>query len=493
MKTLKRLYGFFNSSHGSLSDKVLRSAAWLGIGSVVVNTLVLVRSIILARLLLPEVFGLMTTAFMIMRLANVFTQTGLNTALIQRKESIEDAKSTAFILTLLRGMLLYGVFYLFSPFISKFYGDPILETMLKVLAITFIFSSALNINIITSKREVDFKTVSIYTQFSSIISFIVTITMVYIKPDLWSLVIAQVICSFINMLLSYYFFPIEKKFDFNFNIAKELIQFGKYMTGISIATFLTTEIDNFTVGKVIGMEPLGYYIQAYTLANLPSTHITSILGNIITPAYSKLQGSLDLLVVAYLKVLRVISSIVIPAAFGLFFLASDIILILYGERWAPAILPLKVLCVFGLIRSVASTTGPLFIAIGKPNLVYRIQTYKLIFICLLIYPLTRLYGIVGTSYAVMIPMVCEQFLLWSMIVKEFPLQLNSLFSAFRGPVCSSLIMLLYLHYVDPGDLSPMNLAFKVLSGAAVYGIAFLTLFYKDTKTIYRSFIKKRQL
>ena len=211
--------------------------------------------------------------------------------------------------------------------------------------------------------------------------------------------------------------------------------------------FLLAQGDNAFVGKVLGMEALGYYVLAFSLANLPVNAIADLTTKIMFPAYSKIQTDMRALQGAYLKVLKVLVIVRDPSALGIAIFAPEIIKIVYGEKWLPAIGALQVLCGFAAVRSLSSTINPILSAVGYPNIVFYINTARLISMAALIYPLTHKYGIVGTSYAVFIPIFIEYIIGILYICKIINIKLSSILITIFYPILSSVIMTILLIFI----------------------------------------------
>lgn len=485
-KTIKEISSFLFKTDGSLRDKTIRSGFWISVSYVGINILTVIRSIVLARLLMPEIFGLLAIYSIATRCIEVFSQTGFQAALIHRQESFDQAKGTAFTILVVRGIILALIAFSISPLVAAYYERTVLDAIIKVATIGFILRGFMNINIVALRKELNFKSLTYYQMIVETMKFAVVVTLVYFYRNVWALVIAGIIADLINTLMSFIIIPGKICFQFNRKIAKELFTYGKFITGATIMIFITIEIDNALIGKVLGMDALGYYVLAYTLANLPATHITLLAGGVMLPAYSKLQNDLSALRDAYLKVLKLVSTFSIPAAGGIAVFASEIVRIVYGEKWLPAVGALQVLCIFGMIRSIASTTGPIFQAIGKPNLVLYIVTGKLSLIALIIYPLTKTYGIVGTSYAISLSIMMEQFVLWVIIRNTIQLSMKRILKTVVSPICASSIMILLLICLKQ-IISVENiflLIIFILSGIFIYFVSYLLINTQDMRSAY---------
>ncbi|MEQ1795839.1 MAG: lipopolysaccharide biosynthesis protein [Nitrospira sp.] len=409
MSFIKRIAQFLDRSDGSLQRKAIRSGVWVGLSSAGVAVLSFARSVILARLLTPEIFGLMAICSMSIRMIEIFTETGFGAALIHRQQRFEDARDTAFTLMVLRGVGLSILAFFIAPWAAAFYNQPILDSIVAVVGISFILSGCQNVNVIALQKELDFKRLTYFEQAGSVLNFFVSVGFAYVFRSVWALVYAQIAAAAINAILSFVMLPGRVRFRFNYGIAQELFHYGKFITGLAIVVFLTRELDNLTIGKLLGMDALGYYVVAYTLANIPSTYLSAVLAKVLFPMFSKLQADTAGLGIEYGRGMRVLTAVAVPLSVGIAVLAPEIVAVLYGSRWALAAAPLQILAVFGCFRALWMLNGYLYNAIGKPQIDFYVSLSRLMVMGALLYPLTVSYGIVGASVAVAMPMVVQFF------------------------------------------------------------------------------------
>lgn len=460
-----------NSSEGSVRQKVLRSGLWLGMGSIILRLLELFRSIILARLLLPEVFGVMGIIQLLRQGIQQFSQTSFNDAIIFRKSEIDESINTAWILNIFRGLLLCVLLFALSPLIASFFEENILNIGIKILGVVFIFDGLYNPNMVLYRKNIDLKNIAILNLVTNALGIIVVIILAYYLRNVWALLIGIVFTGFINMSLSYLIAIKKPKFSFNRKLAWELFHYGKYITGAGIVYFLTIRLDDMLVGKFLGMQELGFYINAYFFASLPSTHIHSILSPLIFPTYSHYNQDQEKLNRIFLTIFKVISTVSIPASFGILALSDEIASVLLGEIWAPMVPALKILVFFGLFRSLAGCTGPLLNAMGRPKITFWIILGKLILIAIIIYPLTIRYGIAGTALAVTVPMLLEQVYLWFLINRLTGITIPTLLGQVVRPVLLAGLMyglLMLMKTMLPLTNIPLFF-FYVLAGILIYG------------------------
>jgi O-antigen/teichoic acid export membrane protein len=396
-----RFKGLF-ATDGTLSQKAARSGVWVFGSFLFSKVLFFVRTIILVRLLAPEDFGLMGICYVAIGALAVFTETGFNMAVIQRKEHDDDILNTAWVISVLRGLVLFLFLFLGAPFIANFYDNAQILPILKVIAFSFLFYGFSNIGLILFNKDLNFKKKVFFDQLGTVFSIIVTVILAFMLRNVWALVLGHILGSAIGVGLSYFVHPYRPKFKFKVNIAKELFGFGKHVFVAGVLIFLITQGDDALVGKVLGMGALGFYVLAYSLSNMPATSITHVISSVSFPAYSKLQDDYDRLGSAYVKILRFTALLSIPLAGFIFILGPDFVKFVYGQEWTPMIPALLIMCFLGLFRSLVSTIGPVFMAIGKPYISNKIIFGQLIVLAVSIYPLTELYGIAGAALSGML-------------------------------------------------------------------------------------------
>lgn len=404
---LKGIGRFLDRSDGSLQHKAIRSGIWVTLSSVLGAGLSFLRSIIMARLLTPEIFGLMAICSMVIRGIEIFTETGFGAALIHRQQRFEEARDTAFTLWVLRGAGLAVIAFLVAPWIAAFYKEDVLESIVAVIGLSFILTGFSNINTIALQKELDFKRLTYLDQVGGVLNTVIALGLAYWLRDVWALVYAQLTASIISVGLSYVMVPGRPRFRLDPGVARELFSYGKFMTGLAVVVFLTNQLDNAMIGKLLGMEALGFYTVAYTLANIPSTNLSKVVAKVLFPMFSKLQTDLPQLRQEYMRGVRLVVAMVVPISVAIVVLAQDIVTVLYGAKWASAAVPLQILAMFGCFQALWMLNGYLYNAIGKPFIDFYVNSFRFVLVLSLLYPLTVSYGLVGASMAVALPMFVQ--------------------------------------------------------------------------------------
>lgn len=402
--SLKRPFNFLLGSDGSLSKKAVRGGFWVFALSAIARALGLLRTVILARVLSPDDFGLMGVALLSMSALETFSQTGFSQALVQKQEDTDEYLDTAWTIQVIRGFVLASILFLGAPLVGQFFGEPAATMLVRVLGLSELLKGLTNIGVVYFSKQLDFQKQFIYQISGILADLAVAIPIALVLRSVWALAFGLLAGNLVRCVASYIIDPYRPRLQFNEGQVRELFGFGKWILGSSILVFLITQGDDVFVGKLLGTTMLGFYQMAYKISNMPATEITHVISQVTFPAYSKLQDNISKLGEAYLKVLQLTAFLSFPIAGLIFALAPDFTQIFLGEKWMPMVPAMQVLVLAGLVRSIAATTGPIFQAVGRPKIDTRWQVVRLFAIALPIYPCITRWGIFGVSIVVFLSM-----------------------------------------------------------------------------------------
>lgn len=371
---------------------------WVGISTAVNTVFRMLIRYVLVRMLLPAEFGLVAMASMAIDFLQMFRELGFASALIYRKGDVRKAADTMFISVMVIAIVLFALAYLGAPLVAIFFRAPELTNVLRVLSVNIIISAFGQVQFSLLAKELAFRAKLLPDLVPTIVYGVTAVALALMRFGVWSLVIASVVDSALTSLLSWIVVPWWKpQLRFDKQEAKELFDYGKHIVGSSLLIYAITNLDNSFVGRVLGEEALGLYKGAYDQANLPATQISRIIGQVLFPAYSKMQDDLEAMKRAFFRTLHYVALLVVPVTFGMIAFASPFIITLYGTNWAPAVVPLQILGVYGLLRALAVNMGSVFRAGGKPQWLTFIAVFRLTLMGIFLYPATRYFGLVGVS------------------------------------------------------------------------------------------------
>jgi len=438
-----------------LSHLVVKSGFWVFGSRVIERSFYITRLIILARILDPHDFGLLGIAMVTMLTLENFSQTGFQAALIQKKENIEEYLNSAWTVGIIRGSILLIILYFVAPYVAIFFKIPQAEPIIRVIGFSILLQAFTNIGIIYFQKELEFNKQFIYQISGTLIDFVVAVSAALLLRSVWALVFGLLAGNATRLVVSYFIHPYRPRLSSDFGKAKELFGFGKWLLGSSILVFLITQGDDFFVGKLLGATMLGFYQMAYKISNTPTTEITHAISQITFPTYSKLQENISKLREVYLKTLQLTTLLSFPLAGLIFILAPDFTKIFLGEKWMPMVPVMQVLVLFGIIRSIAATVGPLFQGLGKPQFNTKLQFAQLILLSILIYPFYVRWGLLGVSFAVVLAALIANLGSVYLIVKITRCEIHNFIRVLTIPLISVAIMVLsisilksHYHYVS---------------------------------------------
>lgn len=390
------------STGETLSQRVARGAIWVFALRITREGLKLARLIILARLLAPNDFGLMGTALLAMSALDSLTETGFDWALIQKKGNVSGYLDTAWTVSGLRGLTLCVLLVVTAPYIAIFFNEPAAAPIVRVVGLSVLIKGWSNIGRVYFDKELEFNKKFIYEVGGGVADLAVAIGAVLILGSVWALVFGLLAGEITRFILSYVLHPYRPHLRLELSKARELFGFGKWLLVSSILIFLINDGDDLFLGRVLGVTALGFYQMAYRISNMPATQITHVISQVTFPLYSKLQDQLSKLREVYLKTLKLTSFLSFPIAAGIAVLAPDFTRLFLTDKWMPMVPAMQVLAVYGLIRSVSATSGPLFMSVGRPDIATKVQFGRFLVMAACIYPLTVQWDIIGTALAVLI-------------------------------------------------------------------------------------------
>lgn len=460
----------------SLKNQTVQGLAWVALSTIIKKFLSFATQIVLARLLTPGDFGLIAIGLLAINTMGLFRDLGFGVALIHKKDdSNHTAANTAFVILPFVALILVLIAYFSAPYIALFFDNGIVEHMVQVLALTFVISSFGTVPSILLEKELEFKK-KVIPETVPIVGYACFTILLALKGyGIWSLVYGQIVSAILTAGSIWIVSAWRPTFKFDSKAAKELFAYGKHVISGTIIIFIITNIDDAIVGRILGSEALGFYTMAFLISNLPATQITHIISRVMFPTYSKLQDNKDALRNAYMKTLNYISTLTIPASLGILVIGPELINVILGEKWAPSIVALQVLCIFGLLRSIGATCGPIFQATGNPIILRNSGILKLLLFLVMVFPLTINYGILGMSLATTLPVLITIIFELLMVSKIIGIKFNVIITVFLIPLVNSLIMMSIIQYSKKTMVvnSVFTLSLIVLLGIFVYGCLFI--------------------
>ncbi len=431
----------------------------------------------MARLLTPGVIGVFAIALLAMTLLNVFTHTGFEQALIQKREEIEGDLNSVWTVQILRGAALALAVFIAAPLVARFFRTPEVGTPLQVLALSPLLVGLTNVGVVYFQRELDFRRRYILVIGADLVSFIVVVAAAAILRSVWALVLGFLVRDAVTVVLSYLLHVYRPRLQLDMPRLRRLSRFSRWVSGNRIVTYLANEGDDILLGRLLGAATLGLYQVGYRISSLVSTEITQVLGRATFPAYSRVQGEVERLRRGYVIGLEATSALAFPLTAGILLLGAEFVGVFLGPKWMPMVPAMYILAVAGLLRAIALTSSSLNRAIGRPERQFWMVFARLVAMGVVIYPLTVNQGIVGTSIAVLVGVTVMIPIWWvtttSALEGQRSARLARIFPSLLGTLLMSGAVLLVLSII--GDDPIARLIAGGLAGALFYGLYHVVL------------------
>jgi len=337
-----------------------------------------VIGIILARLLLPREFGLIGMITIFIAISTSFINSGFGTALIRKSDCTSEDYSTVFYFNLVVGILFYLVLFFTSDAISRYFNEPQLTKILRVLSIVLIIDSLTIIQRTILIKRVDFKLQTKISVISSIISGSIGITMAFTGFGVWSLVGKQIIQRITNSLLLWLWNRWRPILVFSRKSFIELFSFGYKLLLVSLMATMYNNVYYFLIGRYFSATDLGYYTRADQFSKLASTSLISIVSQVSFPVLAQMQDDKIFLKENFKKISMSVMLISFVVMIGMATIAEPMIITLIGEKWRESIVYLQLLCIAGIMYPLNLLNLQILNVFGRSDLVLRLEIIKIL-------------------------------------------------------------------------------------------------------------------
>jgi len=377
------------------SRSAIRGVSWSLALRFLIRGFTIIRTIILARLLIPSQFGAYAVATITLAILEMLTETGINVFLIQ-EQKIDEYLDTAWFVSILRGLVIGLLIFLFSPLISGFFHSPDSRILLMLIAGVAIVRGFVNPAVVKFQKDLTFNKEFAFRGTLLAVEALIAITLAFVLRSPVSLAISLLVSAAFEVVLSQGLIRPRPKFVFHKPQFLEVIRRGKWITAAGIFNYLFQNLDNIVVGRLMGVGNLGLYDTSYKIASVPITEFSDALSRVTFPVYSKIKDDKPRLLHAFVKTTLGLSALVIPFGVFLFFFPQIVVLLL-GPNWEPAVPVLRVLSVLGIVRAISGSSSALFLAVNKANYVTFVTLASIIGLAVTIIPFVSNFGLTGAA------------------------------------------------------------------------------------------------
>lgn len=395
----------------ALKKKTLTGLFWTFTEVISNQGVQFVIQIFLARLILPEEFGLIGMITVFIAISNSIIDSGFSNALIREKEVNQHDYSTVFYFNLITSIVVYVILYFSSPTISVFFAQPKLSLILRVLAITIIINAFGIIPRAILTRKINFKAQMIINISSSIVSGFIAIVLAYKGFGIWSLVFRTIIMQFIQVVMLSIINRWRPSFVFSKNSFEKLFGFGWKILVSGLIDTIYNNLYYMVIGKMYSASDLGYYTNAQKLRDIAATSISTAVQKVSYPVLSCMQNEEEVLKNMYKKIIKSSVYITFPVMFGLAIVAKPLILLLFGDNWSQSIIYFQILCLAGMLYPLHAINLNILQVKGRSDLFLKLEILKkCVAITLIAISIFSKWGIIGLIWMKVVSSVIAFFI-----------------------------------------------------------------------------------
>ena len=463
----------------SLKKKTLVGVFWSAIERFSAQGMQFVIQLVLARLLFPSDYGLISMLLIFLQVSQVFIDSGFANALIKKSDCNENDLSTVFWYNLLISILLYIILFVSSPFISAFYETEELVNVLRVISFSLIINALVIVHKTILVKNVNFKLQSIITLSSTFLSGIISICLAYNGFGVWALCCLTLLSSTFKALLYFVFVKWAPRFIFSGSSFKSLFSFGSNLLVSNLINTIYRNLYPLTIGKYYNSNDLGCFSRAEHFAMFPSSNIGSIIIRVIYPVLSEVQDDNKKVIEIYRNSIKGSSYLIFPLMFMLIALSEPMILFLLTERWSGIILMLKILCLDWMLDHISGLNLNLLYIKNRTDLVLRLEIVKKI-IAVLILLTTLPYGLLIICWGRVGYSILATFINCFYTERLTGLKFSTQIKDVSKPLFASLIMYFFIILsIQWVDVDFVKLLIGGIVGILIYSLLLFFIFRKD--------------
>ena len=446
-------------------------------------------SIVLARLLAPNYYGTIALVTVFIAILQVFVDSGLGNALIQKKNADDLDFSTVFYFNLIVCFIIYLCLYFFAPFISHFYNDNSMTSIIRVLGLTIIISGLKNVQQAYISRNMLFKTFFFATIGGTLISGVLGIVLAFFGAGVWALVFQHLSNSLIDTIIIWFTVEWRPKRLFSFSRFASLFSYGWKLLASSLLDTIYTNLRNLIIGKVYTQADLAYYTNGQKIPELVALNVNTSIGSVLFPALSKEQDNKALLKCHVRRSIRISSYIMWPMLIGIAVCAKSIILILLTDKWLPVVPYLQIACISYGLMPIHTTNLQAINAMGRSDLFLKLEILKKI-IGVVVLILTIPYGVLAIAFSSIITGISSMFINAFPNTKLLHYSYLEQITDILPSLLLSIFMGIIVNLINVIDLSAVFiLLIQVFVGAFIY-IAGSIMFKIESFYYILDYIKK---
>lgn len=355
--------------------QIVSGMMWRFAEKITAQSVSFIVSIVLARILMPDDYGVVAIVCVFTAIAEIFVTSGLGTALIQKKNATQVDFSTVFWCNLALSCIIYAVIFFAAPYIAAFYKFPLLTLVIRVLAIKIPINAFNSIQNAYVSRKMQFKKFFFATIIGTVVSAIVGIYMAYNGFGVWALVAQILTNNIIDTIVLFLLIEWKPKLEFSFQNAKPLFDYGWKILATDLVGTIFNNLNAFIIGKKYSSADLAYYERGKKFPDMINNNVGTTLSSVLFPAMSLSDGLDDIRRIRR-KSLKMMEYVMFPLMLGMFVVADKMILVLLTEKWLFAVPFVRISCISAVVGILGTTLIQEIKAIGRSDITLKLELIK---------------------------------------------------------------------------------------------------------------------
>ena len=360
----------------SIRGSIISGLVWKFAERIGAQGIGFIVSIVLARLLCPEDYGLISLITIFLTVSGVFIQSGFGTALIQKKDADNIDFSTVFYFNILMSLIFYFLLYIISPYIAKFYNEPTLTTIVRVMSMSLIISAVNNVQHAYVSKTMQFKRFFYSTLVGTILSSFVGVGMAYMGFGMWAIVAQQLSNTLIDTIVLWFTVKWRPQLVFSIERLKSLFSFGWKLLLSGLIDTLYNNIHGLLIGKIYNSSLLGLYNRGNQFPSMIVSNVDGPIQSVLLPALSEEQDNKEKLKAMVRRSIVTSSFIIYPMMVGMAAVAKPMVSILLGEKWLECVFFLRISCITLAFWPIHTSNLQAINAIGRSDIFLKLEIIK---------------------------------------------------------------------------------------------------------------------
>jgi lipopolysaccharide exporter len=437
-----------NLQRKSAYSNIVRGAAWSFAMRWGIKLIGLVNTLILARLLTPQDFGIVALAGVLLAFLGSFMELGIASLLIREKEIDRTFCDTAWTLQVLQGLFLAILLFIASKPASLYFDEPLLVTVIHMYCIAALVGGTTNIGMVLFRRDLEFSKDFSYRIYTRLLRFTVVVTLAILIRNYWALVIGVLVGSVFDVILSYFMHKYRPRLCFKHS--RKFLRFGLSIIPMQIAKTLNNRIDILIIGGMFSTKTLGLYNVANELGMLFTQEVILPLGRGLLPNLARIRHSPELMKEVYTNLIALIVLISLPAGVGVSFVAQDLVPVILGQQWTEAVPLLMWLSLSGALAAILlSMGGQVQIVTGHEHIAAILSWVRFFTLLISVIVFANLWGIEGVAIGVFVSTLVLLPIYALQLKRPVGISVRDLIVVAWRPLIASIIMFATLEYFSP--------------------------------------------